>query len=442
MLDKFRRSDSEEDLFLLEDEKKTGNGNITKLNAFWNVCNSIQGVAILAMPYVIKGGGWWSVLALIIVAILSNYTGQILIECHYAYRYDPDDLVKKRVRVRTNFADIGRAVWPSFGMPFILVTQVLELLFMATLYPIVTGSVLQQLVPNISTPFWILIFGIIMLPNVFMKNLKHISLLSVATVISAGLVFSAVVIYCLTQIPNWNTSVMDKFSVNEFPLSVGVIVASYSSQMYLAVIEANMKAPEKIGSVMNYAYLVMTIFKIGIGMAAYFTFQEKTAQVITLNLPNGVLLTVINVIVLILAMSSYSLPMFTVFDILEEEYNNVKAIQNEHQHPEERKQISDMLTIMTRLGLVLVTLLMAILVPHFCLVLSFVGTFTGACLEFIFPCIFHLKLHYHDMKFYEFVLDIVILVASIPFIIAGLYYTGTALIYAYAHHTKEIWTID
>ena len=83
---------------LLEDDDHS-NHKISSTNAFWNVCNSIQGVAILAMPYVIKGGGWWSLVAMVIVAAISNYTGQILIKCHYEEVHeDSDSIVYLRTR--------------------------------------------------------------------------------------------------------------------------------------------------------------------------------------------------------------------------------------------------------------------------------------------------------------------------------------------------------
>ena len=92
---------NDEGEFMDDDEKSSH--KISSSNAFWNVCNSIQGVAILAMPYVIKGGGWWSVVAMVIVAAISNYTGQILIKCHYEEVHEDQSSV---VYVRTRYDNI------------------------------------------------------------------------------------------------------------------------------------------------------------------------------------------------------------------------------------------------------------------------------------------------------------------------------------------------
>jgi len=98
-------SDKQEDHDLSIGEKEecgdeNNNMKISSANAFWNICNSIQGVAILAMPHVIEGGGWLSGVALVVVAAISNYTGQILIKCHYdeVKDKDSDEIVYIRTR--------------------------------------------------------------------------------------------------------------------------------------------------------------------------------------------------------------------------------------------------------------------------------------------------------------------------------------------------------
>ena len=50
----------------------------TVCETFWNICNTIQGLPILAIPYTFKSGGWYSLITLLIVALASNYTSNIL----------------------------------------------------------------------------------------------------------------------------------------------------------------------------------------------------------------------------------------------------------------------------------------------------------------------------------------------------------------------------
>ena len=60
--------------------------------------------------------------------------------------------------------------------------------------------------------------------------------------------------------------------------------------------------------------------------------------------------------------------------------------------------------LLVRFIYVLLTLVLAVCVPHFDLLMGLTGSLTGALLSFIFPCIFHiyikrLNLLYHEGPF-------------------------------------------
>lgn len=233
----------------------------------------------------------------------------------------------------------------------------------------------------------------------------------------------------------------------EFIAAIGVVVASYSSQMYLSVIENSMKNPDKVGTVMNCGYAAMTLLKIGIGVVAYFTFGADTSQVVTLNLPSGVLLTAVNIVVLLMALSSYTLPMFTVFEILEKDsplFSKAPADDGKAAAATSRDElfIETVRRVGIRSALVLVTLVMAVSVPHFCLFLSFIGCFTGCFLEIVFPCAFYVILKYEKLSTAEIIFNVFLIAASLMFMSVGMYYSGLAIGKAFRLHTKEVWTVE
>ena len=320
---------------------------------------------------------------------------------------------------------------------------------MATLYPIVSISVLHTLIPNKHVPSgaWILVFGMIVYPNVFLKKLYHISLMSTMTVVSAAFVTAVIIIYCFTAAATWKIDQMSVISTKDFVMAVGVMVASYSSQMYLSVIEASMKEPRRMGNVMNLGYTAMTVLKLGIGVVAYLTFGPDTKPVVTLNLPHGFLLTMVNIVVLFLALSSYTLPMFTAFSILEQEEEEEGA-DNEG----EKKGVVPSDSVKNKLGmtrrvfirtcLVLVTLFMGIAVPHFSLVLSFIGCFTGCFLEIVFPCVFYCILRWEKIPRVELCFNVGLVVFSLIFMGVGMYFSALDIVHAFRYNTKEVWSVD
>ena len=323
---------------------------------------------------------------------------------------------------------------------------------MATLYPIVAASVMRGLLPRlrISSGLWVLVFGLLIMPNIFFRKLHHISIMSTLTVVSAVCISVVLSLYCFTQAGTWQTYDLNEFDLKEFVASIGVMVASYSSQMYLSIIECDMKKPKDVPLVMNAGYFAMTVLKIGVGVIAYMTFGEDTHEVVTLNLPTGMILTAVNTVVVVLSLSSYTLPMFTVFEILEKDspwlmtgdidLSSEKELKN---LDEETKQsyIAIRRTVV-RLALVIVTLIMAVSVPHFGLVLSFIGSFTGAFLEMVFPSLFYVILKHERISTVTIVLNILIVGFSMLFMGAGIYFSGMAMVKAFKLHTREVWTID
>ena len=369
----------------------------TVCETFWNICNTIQGLPILAIPYTFKSGGWWSLLTLIIVAVASNYTSIILVRSLYEVR---DGI---RIRVRSSYMDIGEAFWNKGGRLMVMIFMVVELVFVATMYPILVGAMFNKSFPDISLPIWAwtMIGGIALLPNTLLKNLSQVAWTSILTVSSAIIIFVSILAYSIARSNEWQVSNMNNFEPNEFPAALGILVACYLAQPFVPFIESTMKKPEKFESTLNFAFIAMSIMSILVGIFADLTFYPDTDEVVTNNLPVGPVRQVVNAMAAILAFTSYTLPMFTSFDIIEKSNfpcfpagfgDNVYSIS-----------VQTM-----RLFLVLATIFMAAFIPRFTYLLALIGSITGIALEFIFPALFHMKIYCLHLRWYEFGIDILI----------------------------------
>ena len=80
-----------------------------------------------------------------------------------------------------------------------------------------------------------------------------------------------------------------------------------------------------------------------------------------------------------------------------------------------------------RVCVVVVTIVFAVVVPHFTILMGFIGSFTGCFLSFIWPCIFHLALRRHTMSMVHMAYDIFIIILGVIFGLLGMYYSGKAL---------------
>lgn len=297
-----------------EEQEKTDLGKLSNADTFWNMCNAVLGLSIFAMPLATLYGGCSFIFGSIAIAFLSNYTSKILVRCVYE-----DSADKGRVRVRNTYADIGDAFWPTYGRHLVDCTKFLELIFISSVYPIACSEAIYGIIPfsPISQRLWVVIFGLALVPNVFLDSVKYQSKISFLVIFLAVAAFSGFSLYCVSKADSWRAQDLLVFDPNKFPLALGVVTASYSCPLYLTIIEGNMRHPEKFNTVVNSAYVAMTIVKVGFGVLGYLTFTQNTADVVTNNLPSGTIRTVANVIVLMISFLLYSLPMYAIFDMVE-----------------------------------------------------------------------------------------------------------------------------
>ena len=250
--------------------------------------------------------------------------------------------------------------------------------------------------------------------------------------------FVIVVAYCLGQSASWNAEDLLVFDPLRFPLALGVVLASYSSQIYLTVLESNMRQSEKFNTVINFAYIAMTVLKIGVGAFGYLTFTDSVSDMVSNNLPLGPYRITVNVVVTVLSFIGHSLPMFAVFDMIEKSaprYLTARFLNHDGSRP------IVPCVVLLRLMLTFLTILVAVLVPHFTLFAAFIGSGTGTAIALIFPCIFYLKIFVWELKWWEIILNAFIVCFGVLMVAYGIISTGLELYLTFTQGT-DFWTLS
>lgn len=455
-------SDEEETLFKKEDTEETEEtAKVSNLNTFWNIFNANQGVVILTMPFVVLCGGYLSLFATATVAATSNYTSKKLIKC----LYDKDPETGVLIRKRESYEEIGEAFAGDFGKWMVYIAMIVEQLSYCTLLLILCGSILHNSFPDsgFNKMHWSMIAFILVIPNAFMVNLGQVAWVSLITVLVGQAVYVVVAAYSFYHASRWSVHETPPFEMGKFFIGMGIVVVSYSSQPYMPAIHGSMRNPRKYSTVMNVTYFTITLVKIVFGLIGYLTFKGETQQVITNNLPHGIFKTIVNMGVLVLALASFTFPAYTVFVIIdkitlrnsrewflrqvekikqkkeedveidEDDDDDVSESHKLIDEPEEEEIKPNRLKrACVRLSLITVALAVAIAIPHFGLYMALVGSFTGMCLSFIFPCLFHMKLQQNEMQKYEIFLDTAIITFGSVSSGVGMYYSSLALVDAYS----------
>ena len=89
-------------------------------------------------------------------------------------------------------------------------------------------------------------------------------------------VINAVILgFCILHIGTWGwTKVSFGIDILSFPIALGVIVFSYTSQIFLPTLEGNMLDKSKFHCMLNWSHIAAAIFKAGFGYVGFLTFQE------------------------------------------------------------------------------------------------------------------------------------------------------------------------
>lgn len=273
--------------------------------------------------------------------------------------------------------------------------------------------------------------ALFMLPLAFLKSLQAVSALSFWCTMAHLLINAIVIGYCLLEIGDWGWSKV-KWSLDfeNFPISLGVIVFSYTSQIFLPTLEGNMEDRSKFNWMLDWSHIAAAAFKAIFGYVCFLTFQNDTQQVITNNLHSSGFKGLVNFFLVIKAILSYPLPYFAALDLLERQLFRGKP-KTPFPTIWELDGELKVWGLGWRVGLVLLTVLMAIFIPHFSILMGFIGSFTGTMLSFIWPCYFHLKLKGPLLDQKTIAYDYFIIFLGILFGVVGIYDSGSALIKAF-----------
>lgn len=410
---------------------------ITAWEAGWNVTNAIQGMFVLGLPYAILHGGYLGLFLIIFAAVVCCYTGKILISC--LYEEDEDGQL---VRVRDSYVDIANACcaprFPTLGGHVVNVAQIIELVMTCILYVVVSGNLMYNSFPNmpISQKSWAIIATAALLPCAFLKNLKAVSKFSLLCTLAHFVINILVIAYCLSRARDWAwDKVKFYIDVKKFPISIGIIVFSYTSQIFLPSLEGNMQKPSEFHCMMNWTHIAACILKGLFALVAYLTWADETKEVITDNLPPGIR-AVVNIFLVAKALLSYPLPFFAAVEVLEKSFFKEGA---RTYFPDcyggDGRLKSWGLTL--RCGLVVFTLLMAIYVPHFALLMGLTGSLTGAGLCFLLPSLFHLKLLWRKLLWHQVFFDVAIFVIGGICSISGFIHSMEGLIEAFRYNIED-----
>ncbi|XP_072012999.1 vesicular inhibitory amino acid transporter-like [Amphiura filiformis] len=406
-------------------------GTSTVWQAGWNVGNCMQGIGILSLPYTVKEGGVASLITMIVVLLIGNYTSKILVYC--LYEDDPtskDEKGKpKKIRVRNSYSDVADLCLPRGGS-LLNIMQIVDVTAVAALYLELSGALLVDTFPfGFSKLAWTVISALVLLPTIFFRNLTRISWLSFVAILSLVAMFMSVVWYSLGRSVRWEIDTVPPFKIQSFSVSASIILFNFGTQFIMPGVEESMADRTQFNKVLNITYVITGVLNILYALFAFLTFAENTHEFITYNMPLGPIQATVSSLFVIKSMLSYPLMLFIVV-------NSVDAMELPYLPPcynpdGQINRLPPIWAMIFRGLLVAFTLFLAVCIPHFTLLMGVTGSLTSPWLDFIFPSLFYMKLKRHKLRLWEISLNWVIVVIGFIEGLIGLIYSLMALILAY-----------
>ncbi|OIT21820.1 PREDICTED: vacuolar amino acid transporter 1-like [Nicotiana attenuata] len=351
----------------------------SKGTSFFRTCfngvNALSGVGILSAPYALSEGGWLCLMILFLVAIVCCYTGFLLQRC-----------MSVSPTIKT-YPDIGEFAFGNKGRVVISIFMYLELYLVAVEFLILEGDNLQKLFPNanfhvgglkiVGREVFVFLVALIILPTTWLRSLGLLAYVSAGGVLASIILVGAV--FWVGEVDG--VGFQQKGTLwrwSGLTTAVSMFTFCYCGHAVFPTLCNSMKDRSQFPKVLLLCFILSTITYGSMATMGYLMYGENLMSQVTLNLPTRKISSKIAIYTtLINPITKYALVVSPIATAIEDTFPFRK---------------SKPMSYFIRTVLVISTVIVALAVPFFGYVMTFIGAFLGVSVSILFPCLCYLKI--------------------------------------------------
>lgn len=386
--------------------------------SFGNILIAIVGAGVLGLPYTFMKTGWLAgVLMLGIVAGITYYCMMLLVWTKR--KLESDGYVKIG-----SFGDVGFLVSGPAGKAMVDSMIVLSQAGFCVGYLIFIGNSLSSLMSeskgktdynSLQSPLLAgsKILGIAAKPvfiwAVFpfqlglnaIRTLTHLAPFSIFADVVDIAAMSIVMVEDVLQYLK-NTPYLETFTgFSMIPYGIGVAIYAFEGIGMVVPLEVEADKKHKFGQILGLAIFFIALTYGGFGLLGYWAFGSGTRDIITLNMGRNWVTFLVQLALCLNLFFTFPLMMNPVHEVVESRFNG--------------GQYSFLLRSLS----VLLTTIVALLVPNFADFLSLVGSSVCCALGFVLPAAFHFIACRKDCSLGQAIADVLIICFGIVFAVIG-----------------------
>ena len=363
-----------------------------------NYVKSTVGIGIFALPFAVMNSGMWmGVIGFAAIALLAWYTVTLLIA----------------VRVRhgcEDYASVGRQAMGTYGVVLANFAVVMTQVGSHIVHALFIASSMTDLVPRIPRFAWILILAPLLCMLGLIRDTRNLRATSFFGVLLLVAAISTVLGYGFSHLP---PPLVVQTQINHAPVDFfvffGTSIYVFEGINMAIPIHREMRNPDSFRLMFAFVSLGLFVAFAAFSISGYIFFLDAVQQIVVENLP-GAWRIAVTALVIVELILSFPVVFFPIAWVVE------RNIAPQYLGPPESLVFKSRIgwrVNFTRIILIYIILLSAVLIPRVSLAVALAGAFANSLSGIILPTLFYLIVFWDTASRVNKAINIFILIVGL-----------------------------